>query len=204
MDRGLFITFEGPDGSGKSTQAKLLKAYYEDQGFDVIMTREPGGTDIGERVRKIILDKSSEGMSLVAEVMLFAASRAQLVDEVIRPSVNAGKVVLCDRFVDSSIAYQGYGLELGSDMVAEVNAYAIGDMMPDVTIFMDIKAAHGLDRIEKADADRIESLPQTFHERVYEGYLELSKKYADRYLRVDATKSIEEIHHDVISKLSQK
>ena len=135
MSKGLFISIEGPDGSGKSTQIENIKQFFCDKGIDIVFTREPGGTAIGERIREIILDKNCSEMDYMTEAMLYAAARSQHVAQVIRPSLEEGKIVICDRFVDSSIAYQGYGRKLG-DAVTIINGFAIGKCLPDVTFLM--------------------------------------------------------------------
>ncbi len=146
MRKGLFITFEGGDGAGKSTQIDILRKKLEKEGFEIYLTREPGGTDISEKIREIILDKSNAEMTAMTETMLYAAARAQLVEQVIRPAVNDGKIVICDRFVDSSIAYQAYGRNLG-DAVGIINSFAVGDCIPDMTILLKVDPEEGSRRI---------------------------------------------------------
>lgn len=192
MKKGYFITFEGGDGSGKSTQIGILKEYLEGQGYDVILTREPGGTAISEKIREIILDPESNEMSDITETMLYAAARAQLVDEVIKPAVEAGRIVICDRFVDSSIAYQAYGRELG-DCVNIINSYAVAGCMPDLTILLKVDPNEGRSRIESRKLDRIERASEEFHSRVYEGYLELEREFPERITGINANGTIEEI-----------
>ncbi|MDR2162977.1 MAG: dTMP kinase [Clostridiales Family XIII bacterium] len=196
VSAGLFITFEGPDGSGKSTQIRLLGEYLMGKGLDVIYTREPGGTRIGEKIREIILDPHSTEMDPLTEAMLYASSRAQHVAEVIRPALAAGCVVLCDRYVDSSVAYQGYGRGIGG-IVAEVNAIATGDVTPDLTIFLDIGPEACFDRIGKHGGDRIESEDISYHQAVYEGYLELAEKYPGRFKRVDGSGGVRVVQNAV-------
>ena len=202
--RGLFITIEGPDGSGKSTQIENIKKFFEDKNIEIVFTREPGGTAIGERIREIILDNSFKEMDPMTEAMLYAASRAQHVAQVIGPALEAGKVVVCDRFVDSSLAYQGFGRELG-DAVEVINSYAIGPYMPDVTFLMKLDPNEGKHRIQenRDTQDRLEHEKLAFHRKVYKGYLELEKRYPDRILGIDASRGIDEIRDEIYKKLAE-
>ncbi|MBQ9971978.1 MAG: dTMP kinase [Firmicutes bacterium] len=195
MEKGLFITIEGSDGSGKSTQIALLKEYLESKGFVVLTTREPGGTNIGEKIREIILDKNNIEMDSMTEALLYAASRAQHVAEKIVPALERGEIVICDRFIDSSIAYQGYGRNLG-DCVRIINEYAVRGYMPDVTFLMKMDPGIGKSRIKEEDADRLEREKLEFHQKVYAGYEEIEKIY-DRIVGIDATGTIEEISADI-------
>ncbi|MDR3224803.1 MAG: dTMP kinase [Clostridiales Family XIII bacterium] len=196
MSRGHFITFEGPDGSGKSTQIRLLGEYLEGLGHDVVYTREPGGSRIGEKIRDLILDTENKEMDSLTEAMLYASSRAQHVAELIRPALAQGRTVLCDRYVDSSIAYQGYGRGLG-EIVAEINALAVGDVTPDLTILFDIPPESCFERIGRTGGDRIESEDMAYHRRVYEAYLYLWEKHPGRIKRVDGARDVESIRDDV-------
>jgi dTMP kinase len=196
MSRGLFITLEGPDGSGKSTQIRLLGEYLEGKGLDVVYTREPGGTRIGEKIREIILDRENSEMNPLAEAMLYASSRAQHVAEIILPALEAGRTVLCDRYVDSSIAYQGYGRGL-SKIVSEINSLAFGGAMPDLTIFIDIPPASCFERIGGKGGDRIESEDIAYHKDVYEGYLSLMAEHPSRVKRVDGAGDIFAVRDDI-------
>ncbi len=202
--KGLFISIEGPDGSGKSTQIENIKKFFEDKNIEIVFTREPGGTPIGERIREIILDNAFNEMDSMTEAMLYAASRAQHVAEVIRPALEAGKVVVCDRFVDSSLAYQGYGRNLG-DAVSVINSYAVGECMPDVTFLMKLDPNVGKHRIEenRDNQDRLEHEKLTFHNRVYKGYLELEKMYPERIIGIDASLGIDEIKEEIYRKLEE-
>ena len=202
--KGLFISIEGPDGSGKSTQIENIKKFFEDKNIEIVFTREPGGTPIGERIREIILDNAFNEMDSMTEAMLYAASRAQHVAEVIRPAIEAGKVVVCDRFVDSSLAYQGYGRNLG-DAVSVINSYAVGECMPDVTFLMKLDPNVGKHRIEenRDNQDRLEHEKLTFHNRVYKGYLELEKMYPERIIGIDASLGIDEIKEEIYRKLEE-
>lgn len=199
MKKGLFISIEGPDGSGKSTQISLLKKYFEECGTDVVLTREPGGTLISEKIREIILDKNNKEMDAMTEALLYASSRAQHVAEVIKPALAAGKIVICDRFIDSSIAYQGYGRELG-DCVRVINEYAVRGCMPDVTFLLKMDPKVGKERISADEQDRLEQEKLEFHKKVFDGYMEIEKKF-DRIIGIDAARSIEEINADIIKHI---
>lgn len=194
--QGIFISMEGPDGSGKSTQIKLLCQYLKELGYDVVLTREPGGTLIGEKIRGIILDTEHNEMADRAEALLYAASRAQHVDQVIKPALEAGQLVVCDRFIDSSIVYQGYGRALG-DFVRIINEYAVDGCMPDKTLLLLLNPQTGKDRIARKEQDRLELLDISFHEKVYQGYLALMKLYPDRIVAIDAKGSINEIAREI-------
>ncbi len=202
LGRGIFISIEGPDGSGKSTQIENIKDYFRKKGIDYVFTREPGGTAIGERIREIILDKGCKEMDYMTEAMLYAAARAQDVAQVIRPALGAGKIVICDRFVDSSIAYQGYGRKLG-DAVTIINGYAVGECIPDLTFLMKLDPRVGKHRIKEELRDRLEAEKEAFHMEVYKGYLELEKRYPDRIFGIDASGSIEEIKRKIYAKLDE-
>ncbi|MBE6031368.1 MAG: dTMP kinase [Clostridiales bacterium] len=201
MEKGLFITIEGSDGSGKSTQIALLKDYLESKGFVVLTTREPGGTNIGEKIREIILDKNNIEMDSMTEALLYAASRAQHVAEKIVPALERGEIVICDRFIDSSIAYQGYGRNLG-DCVRIINEYAVRGCMPDITFLMKMDPGVGKSRIKEEDADRLEREKLEFHQKVYAGYEEIEKIY-DRIVGIDATGTIEEISVQIRSHIDR-
>jgi len=204
MKKGLFISFEGADGCGKSTQIKLFAEYLKSIGEDVVLTREPGGTVISEKIRTLILDPEFKEECDVCEMLLFAASRAQHVAELIKPSVEMGKVVLCDRFVDSSIAYQAYGRGLG-EQVEIVNGFAVQGCMPDITFFLDISAEEGRKRNQNTGKDdRMEEEAITFHNKVYEGYRKLAKKYSDRYVVIDASRSIDEVFEQIKKAYEQQ
>jgi dTMP kinase len=196
MSKGVFITFEGPDGSGKSTQIKKLAAFLRQQGEFVILTREPGGTATGEQIRSLILNPENSGITDTTEMMLYAAARAQIVDELIRPNLEKGNIVICDRFVDSSIAYQGYGRGLGA-VVEQVNAFAIKECIPDLTIFLNITPEKCFSRKSGETPDRIESEALEWHDRVYKGYLDIAAKHSKRIKIVDADRQAEPIQEDV-------
>jgi len=196
MRSGLFISFEGPDGSGKSTQIRLLAKFLKELGRECILTREPGGTTIGEQIRSIILDPSGTEMSAKTEMLLYAAARAQIVQEVIKPGLEAGKIVLCDRFVDSSYAYQGKGRELG-DIVAAVNAAAIGEYLPDLTILLKIDPVKCFNRRSRAANDRIEAEAIAWHNKVYDAYIELASQYPERIRGIDADRGIHQVQGEI-------
>ena len=201
--RGLFITLEGGDGAGKSTQIRNITRFFEERGLVVVHTREPGGTQISEKLRDILLDKSNSEMSPVTEMLIYAAARAQHVREFVMPALERGEVVICDRFVDSTIAYQAYGRELGS-MVAEVNRHATGGLDPDITFWLDIDPEAGRARASKAgDLDRLELEKLDFHYRVYEGYRKIAEADPERVRRVDASRSVDEIRDDIYVHLQR-
>ncbi|MDD6071349.1 MAG: dTMP kinase [Clostridiales bacterium] len=202
---GIFITMEGPDGSGKTTQIDLLKKYLESRGYDIVIAREPGGTAIGEVIREVILNPAHKEMSHMTELLLYASARAQLVSQVIGPALLEGKAVICDRFVESSAVYQGIGRGLGVDTVYEVNNFALGDVKPKLTIFMDLDAEEGIKRKKKqANLDRMEMEDMTFHKRVVEGYRKLATLYPERIVPIDATLSIEEIHNRIVEEVEKR
>ena len=202
MKKGLFLTIEGPDGSGKSTQIGFITEFLQSRGYETVLTREPGGTQIGEKIRDIILDKENREMDSMTETMLYAASRAQHVAQIIKPALEAGKAVICDRFVDSIISYQGYGRKLG-DSVTYINEYAIMGCVPDITFLMKIPPDRSMDRITSGSRDRLELEKMEFHRRVYEGYMELEKLYPARITGIDAGRSIEEIKEEIHKHLER-
>ena len=201
MSKGLFITVEGSDGAGKSTQIEKMREFLQGRGHQVLLTREPGGTNISEKLREILLDKDNSEMTDVTEMLIYAAARAQHVAEKIRPALERGEIVICDRFVDSSVAYQGYGRELG-DSVMAVNQYAMNGVKPDVTFFLDLDPAVGRSRIGKDVQDRMEREQLDFHYRVYEGYRQIWKENPDRVVRIDASGSITDIAEQIRSHLA--
>lgn len=195
VNRGIFITMEGPDGSGKSTQIELLKQYLESAGYDVLITREPGGNRISEAIREIILNSEYTEMSPVTEMMLYASARAQLIAEVIGPAIESGKAVISDRFVDSSLVYQGMARGLGVETVYEINKVAIGEYMPQLTIMLDLPAEVGISRKkDQKELDRMELESLEFHKKVAAGYREMAKRFPERIKSIDATLPIEEIY----------
>lgn len=196
---------EGPDGSGKTTQIDLLKKYLEHKGYDIVIAREPGGTVIGEAIREIILNPEYEEMGHMTELLLYASARAQLVNQVIKPALAEGKAVICDRFVESSAVYQGIGRGLGVDTVYEVNNYALGDVQPKLTIFMDLDAEEGIKRKkEQAELDRMEKEDLSFHKRVVDGYRQLARLYPERIVPIDATLPIDTIHSMIVDEVQRR
>ena len=204
--RGIFITVEGGDGAGKSTQLANIKQYMEDRSISAIFTREPGGTEIAEKIREIILDPENEEMEALTEALLYAASRAEHVRKVIGPALEDGLVVVCDRFVDSSIAYQGYGRELG-EVVEMINEPAINGYIPDLTIFLDLEPEVAMERIANRGHDRLEIESADFHERVHQGYLDMIAKdeqsEISRIARIPADRLASDIKNDIYAELDQ-
>ncbi len=186
---------EGPDGCGKTTQTNMLKEHIMSKGYDVLHTREPGGTKISEKIRELVLGRAYMEMVDPTEVLLYAAARAQHVAEVVIPALEAGKVVLCDRFIDSSIAYQGYGREIGNK-VLEINEYAIQGCMPKITFLLMLDPEEAKSRIA-GEHDRIEVEKLEYHNRVYQGYIALSEKYPERIKRIDAKGTPGEVHERI-------
>ncbi len=201
--RGKFITFEGPEGSGKSTQIGMLQEYLTEHGADCVITREPGGTALAEQLREIV--KHFQGEEIVAnetEVLLFEASRAQHVRNVILPAVEAGKFVLCDRFYDSTTAYQGYAREQDLDFIQRLNQYAVDGCIPDLTLLMDLPPEVGLQRANERNNeynhDRLEAEGLEFHNRVREGFLEIASQEPGRVWIVDAERPVEIVHSEIV------
>ena len=204
MAKGKLITFEGPEGAGKSTQAAMLIARLEARGIEVVYTREPGGTKLGEAIRGVLqYNAAGEAPCPESEVLLFEASRAQLVRQVIRPALERGAWVVCDRFADSTTAYQGFGRGFPVDLMETINRFAIGESAPDMTILLDVNVSLGMQRCakrqtgRKAQYDRIESEALDFHEKVRQGYLELARRYPQRFRKVDAMRHAEPIGEEV-------
>lgn len=202
MKRGLFITIEGTDGSGKTTQIRNMMEHLTSVGCKVLLTREPGGTRIGENIRSIILDPAFTEMHNITELLLYSAARAQLVEQVIKPSIANCQTVICDRYADSFFAYQGYGRGLDMDMLETVTNTAVNGTMPDITFFFDLDPEIGLRRrMTATGSDRIENEVIGFHRRVYNGYKELAAKYPERIKTIDASKPIDEVWNDVRRQL---
>ncbi len=201
MKRGLFITFEGADGCGKTTQLMLLAKGLKAKGYDVIVTREPGAKGLGEKIREILLNYDGE-VSSKCETFLFLADRAQHMDVIVRPAVEKGKIVLCDRHTDSTVAYQGYGRGLDIERINALNNIATGGDKPDLTFVFDIDAETSMQRVG-SEKDRMESAGVEFFNRVRHGYLEIAHNEPQRVKVIDASKSIEEIHKDVVNLFRQ-
>lgn len=194
----MFITLEGPDGSGKSSQVPLLTEYLRDQGYSVLATREPGGTSIGDQVRAVLSNLENTEMHPRTEILLFQSSRAQLVEQVIRPRLAAGDIVLCDRYADSTLAYQGYGHRMDLDQLAEIVGFATGGLKPDLTLLLDIDAQEGLRRRERGgDWNRLDAYALEFHCRVRAGYLALVAAEPERWVVIDAAQSPQKVQAEV-------
>lgn len=193
--KGIFITFEGIDGSGKTTQIELLNSFLKQSGFDVVLTREPGGTDIGDKIRKILLDSKNIQMSYRAETLLFLASRAELVSKVIQPSLNQGKIIICDRFFDSTIAYQGIARQLGAEKILDMSLWTTENIIPDLTFLLSIDVWECENRIKngKKKKDRIEKEEIVFKSKIQEGYMQLAGKNKERFVIVDGCLDIESV-----------
>ncbi|MDD5922181.1 MAG: dTMP kinase [Eubacteriales bacterium] len=203
---GFFITFEGMDGAGKTTQSRYLRDYLERKGYTVVFTREPGGTPIGEQIRDILLDPSNAGMSEITEALLYAAARAEHVRELILPSLQKGFIVISDRFLDSSIAYQGYGRNLGN-LVTEWNEAAVQNVSPDVTFYLDLSPEEGISRVEaRTDGkpDRMEQEEASFKKRVYQGFQSLAKENSGRIVRIDGSMKPEEIRDLIFAAVDER
>ena len=201
---GLFITMEGTDGAGKSTQLKLLNDYLKKKGFNVVLVREPGSTNIGEKIRNIILDIENKEMNCMTEALLYAASRAQLVNQVIVPELKKGSIVICDRFVDSSIVYQGIARNIGIDIIKKINNIATGGLIPDITFFLDLAPDKAIERKkEQKELDRLESEKDYFYKKVYEGYKILIEQNSERIKVINALQSIDEVHKNIIDNLEK-
>ncbi len=205
----LFITFEGPDGSGKSTQIELTAGYLREQGYNVLCTREPGGTAIGDQIRAIVHNVANTEMSNRAEVLLYSASRAQLVEQVILPHLRQGGAVVCDRYADSTFAYQGYGRQLDFDALRLITRFATQSLRPDITIYLDISVEEGLQRKVSAnnaglgELNRMDRLALEFHQRVRAGYLDMAQAEPDRWLVINASAPVETVQAKIRQRLAQ-
>jgi len=199
MERGRLIALEGPDGSGKTTQIQLLEKHLKELGYEVVRTREPGGTEISEKIREIILDNDNCEMSYMCEALLYAASRAQLVNEVIKPALSLGKIVICDRFVYSSMVYQGIGRGLGMERIKSINEAALDGLEADLIFMIAIPYEEGLKRKKKQKTlDRLENSGNEFHKKVFDGYMDICRKY-DKIEVINGNRNVDEIHKDIIN-----
>ena len=206
-NKSLFISFEGIDGCGKSTQVKKLMNHFESDGIDSLLVREPGGTQISEEIRDVLLNNRSEKMAERTEALLMTASRAQLTHDVIIPSLDSGLIVIADRFKDSTLAYQGGGRGLDIDYLLQLNDFATFEIDPDITFFIDVTADEGHRRLNSKNPDRIEGAGKIFQEKVREQYLKLARIYSDRFIVLDGEKTVEEIHQIIwleINKIQEK
>lgn len=200
MKKGYFITFEGPDGAGKSTQIDYLKEYLDEKGYESLFTREPGGTRLSEKIREMLLDKENTDMTSRAEAFLYAASRAQLVEEVIEPALEQGKIVVSDRYIDSSIAYQGFGRDLGPK-IAEINKFGVKGLEPDLTFLLMLDPEDSRSRLNEDNLDRLESEDIEFKKKVLEGFVSVSEEYRFRTKVIDASLPKEEIRDEIIKTI---
>ncbi|MCD4669527.1 MAG: dTMP kinase [Actinomycetia bacterium] len=201
--KGLFITFEGPDGSGKTTQIELLTGYLKEKGREVVTAIEPGGTKLGKKIRHMLLDKENTGMSHTAETLLFQASRAELVSKVISPALKADRIVICDRFFDSTIVYQGIARGLGKEKILDMSLWATGGLVPDLTFLLSLDVSRGEERISGSlrDRDRIEMEEDKFKQKICEGYLELAEEFKGRIISIDAGQEIKAVFNTIREKV---
>lgn len=204
MKRGIFITMEGPEGAGKTTITKMLGKALQQEGYQVLLTREPGGVPISEQIREVILNKDNTAMDSRTEALLYAAARRQHLVEVVMPELERGGIVLCDRFIDSSLAYQGHARGLDIEEVYNINKFAIGDMMPDATLFFDIDPEEGLRRIQsngEREVNRLDLEALDFHKKVCEGYQFIINRWKERFIIVDAARTIDEVFEETKASL---
>ena len=207
MSKGLFITLEGPEGSGKSSAIKIVVEKLKALGYEIVMTREPGGTPISEQIRNVILDNNNTEEDPRTEALLYAASRRQHLVEKIWPAINEGKIVICDRYLDSSLAYQGFARGLGIDNILKVNEYATEGTFPDLTLLFDIEPEIGFERINKnknREVNRLDKEALSFHHKVREGYLLLSKRFSNRYEVIDASKDLDTVVNNVYNVILKR
>ena len=206
MTKGWFITVEGPEGAGKTTVIQMVAEELQKEGYPVLLTREPGGIRIAEKIRQIILDQEHQEMDPKTEALLYAAARRQHLVQKVVPALEKGMIVLCDRFIDASLAYQGYARKIGLDEVYEINKFAIGNTMPDLTLYFDIEPEIGLSRIKQnrnTEVNRLDLENIQFHHRVREGYLLLAEKFPERIKKIDARLTIDEVKNEVKKPILQ-
>lgn len=202
--RGVFITIEGIDGSGKTTHVNRLNTVLEERGFSIIQLREPGGTDIGESIRQILLSRKNDGMTSETELLLFEAARAQLVRDVIEPALAAGKIVLSDRFMDSTVAYQGYGRGMDLELIDRLNAFAVGSCRPDLTVLLDVEPLEAANRVHKrSQSDRMDDAGLAFMERTRAGYLAIAAREPQRVRVLSALPPKEELHAQIMTIIKE-
>lgn len=209
MTRGVFISFEGGEGVGKTTQIEKLSNYFRQNGRDVLVTREPGGTPLAEKIRQLIVQRDGGDWHATSELLLFLAARNEHVEGAIKPALAAGKIVLCDRFSDSTFAYQGYGRGQDLQLIEDLHRLVLHNFLPDLTFFLDMDSRAGLQRAEgriaenNSTEDRFEQLENDFHKRVRNGFLARAEQDKKRFHCLDASRSIDDIHHDIINILEQ-
>lgn len=206
MHRGYFLTVEGCEGAGKTSVIALVSEFLTASGYSVVATREPGGIEIAEQIRSIILDTNNTKMEARTEALLYAAARRQHLVEKVRPSLDEGKVIICDRFIDSSLAYQGHARGLGIEEVLSINQFAIDHLFPDLTIYLDVLPEEGLRRIhsrQDREINRLDLESLAFHQKVREGYLLIAERFADRIVNIDANRSMDEVFASVKEQLQK-
>ena len=204
FNRGMFISLEGVEGCGKSTQAKLLAEYVAGLGYSVTPTHEPGGTPIAEQIRGILLDSQNRDMADITELLLYLASRGQHVTQLIRPALAEGKVVICQRFSDATLAYQGYARGFDLNLLKQMNEMATGGLEPNLTLLLDLAAADGLSRKQREDWDRLESESVSFHNKVRKAYLDIARQWPERIQVIDANESVEKVHLSIKKCVDQR
>lgn len=202
----MFITFEGPDGSGKTTQIRLLAEWLREQGREVVLTREPGGTEIGDQIRAVLHDPSNTAMGARAEILLYSADRAQHVAQLIQPALAAGRVVISDRYADSTLAYQGYGRGLDLGVLRTIITFATGGLAPDLTVYLDVTPEEGLQRrrLGGDEWNRLDAEALEFHQRVRDGYLKLVEQEPERWVVIDGARSVEEVEAEILTAVQEK
>ena len=204
MEKGIFITIEGPEGAGKTTIIEMLLKNLESEGYPIMKTREPGGIEISEQIRSVILNKNNTAMDGRTEALLYAAARRQHLVEKVLPAIEQGFIVLCDRFIDSSLAYQGFARGIGMDEVYSINTFAIDNRMPDATLYFDIDPEIGMKRINDhkgREVNRLDLENLEFHRKVREGYQLLSRKYSNRIIEIDASQPLQKVYEIAVSKI---
>ncbi|TYP57392.1 dTMP kinase [Thermosediminibacter litoriperuensis] len=202
LKKGKFITIEGPDGAGKTTQAEKIAQYLKSRGKRVISTREPGGTALGEQLRKVLLDPEGSPVH-TAEALIYAACRAQLLERMVIPALKEGFTVVCDRFVDSSLAYQGWARGIGINRILQLNKWVIGSCWPDLTILLDVDPTVSLGRLTGGRKDRLESEALEFHQKVREGYMKVREMFPDRIRIIDASQPADEVFRQIVAELEK-
>lgn len=202
----MFITFEGPDGSGKTTQIRLLAEWLREQGREVVLTREPGGTEIGDQIRAVLHETSNTAMGARAEILLYSADRAQHVAQLIQPALAAGRVVISDRYADSTLAYQGYGRGLDLGVLRTIITFATGGLAPDLTVYLDVTPEEGLQRrrLGGDEWNRLDAEALEFHQRVRDGYLKLVEQEPERWVVIDGARSVEEVEAEILTAVQEK